>query len=65
MTVVELTPESPRTMGEWIRERARRYGDKHALDVAGVRRTYSEVDDCSDRMAAGLASLELGVGSHV
>ena len=65
MTIVELTPESPRTMGEWIRERARRYGDKHALDVAGVRRTYSEVDDCSDRMAAGLASLELGVGSHV
>lgn len=65
MTIVELTPESPRTMGEWVRERARRYGDKHALDVADVRRTYRQVDTESDRMAAGLASLGLGVGSHV
>jgi len=65
MTIVQLTPESPRTMGDWIRERARRYGDKHALDVADERRTYREVDEYSDQMAAGLARIGLGPGSHV
>ncbi len=65
MTIVQLAPDAPRTMGDWVRERARRYGDKHALDVADVRRTYREVDAYSDRMAAGLASIGLGAGSHV
>ena len=27
----ELTDESPRTIGDWVRERAAKYGDKHAL----------------------------------
>ncbi len=65
MTTVEPSSQPPRTMGEWVRQRAARYGDKHALDVADVRRTYRQVDTESDRMAAGLASLGLGVGSHV
>lgn len=64
MTMAGLEAEMPGTMGDWVRERAARYGDKHALDVADVRRTYREVDAYSDRMAAGLASIGLAVGSH-
>lgn len=64
MTTFELAPDAPRTTGEWVRERADRYGDKHALDVAGVQRTYREVDDFSERIAAGLAGIGVGVGSH-
>lgn len=64
MTTFQLTPQSPRTIGDWIRERAAKYGDKHALNVADVHRTYHEVDSFSNQMAAGLASIGLGVGSH-
>lgn len=64
MTTFQLTPASPRTMGDWIRERAAKYGDKHALDVADVRRTYNEIDTFSDQMTAGLTSIGLRVGSH-
>jgi crotonobetaine/carnitine-CoA ligase len=60
----ELTEDSPRTLGDWVRERAVKYGDRPALDIHDARRTYAEVDRFSDRMAAGLASLGLGVGSH-
>jgi carnitine-CoA ligase len=60
----ELADDAPRTLGEWVRERAAKYGDKHALDIHDVRRSYTEVDQFSDRMAAGLSRLGLGVGSH-
>ena len=60
----ELADNAPRTLGEWVRERAAKYGDKHALDIHDVRRSYAEVDQFSDRMAAGLTSLGLSVGSH-
>ena len=30
----ELTDESPRTIGDWVRERGAKYGDKHALGRA-------------------------------
>ena len=64
-TTFELADDAPRTMGDWVRERCAKYGDKHALDVAGSRRTYREVDEYSDRMASGLADLGIGVGTHV
>jgi crotonobetaine/carnitine-CoA ligase len=62
---VQLTDRSPRTMGDWVRERAERYGDRHALEIAGRRRTYREMDVHSDRLAAGLAAIGVGVGTHV
>lgn len=65
MTHSQPSENVPSTIGDWVRERAARYGDKHALDVDDVRRTYAEVDAFSDRMATGLAaSIGLGVGSH-
>jgi carnitine-CoA ligase len=64
MSTFELATESPRTMGDWVRERAAKYGDRHALDVHDVKRSYAEVDRFSSQMAAGLANLGLGVGSH-
>jgi acyl-CoA synthetase (AMP-forming)/AMP-acid ligase II len=64
MSTFELAAESPRTMGDWVRERAAKYGDRHALDVHDVKRSYAEVDRFSSQMAAGLANLGLGVGSH-
>jgi crotonobetaine/carnitine-CoA ligase len=51
-------------MGEWVRDRAAKYGDRRALEVAGVTRSYREVDEFSDRLAAGLAGLGIGAGSH-
>ena len=65
MTVVEVAPDAPWTMGDWVRERAWRHGDRIALDIAGEQRTYRQVDTFSDRMAAGLAHVGIGPGSHV
>jgi crotonobetaine/carnitine-CoA ligase len=64
MTTFTLTDDSPRTLGDWVRERAAKYGDRHALDIDDDRRTYREVDEFSSRMAAGLNGLGLGQGSH-
>ena len=35
------------------------------VDVGGVTRTYAELDDVTDRMAAGFAALGLETGEHV
>ena len=64
-TAVRLTEHSPRTIGDWVRERAESHGDRLALDVAGRTRSYREIDVSSDRLAAGLTSIGVGVGTHV
>ncbi len=60
-----LRPDDARTFPEWIRHRTRLGGDKVALEVCGVTRTYAELDDRTDRTAAGFASLGLRQGDHV
>ena len=60
-----LRPDDPHTFPEWIRHRARIGGDKLALEVCGVTRTYAELDDRTDRAAAGLAALGLEHRDHV
>ena len=60
-----LAPDAPWTFPDWIRYRARIGADKLAVDVGGVTRTYAELDDVTDRVAAGFASLSLESGEHV
>jgi crotonobetaine/carnitine-CoA ligase len=60
-----LRPDDARTFPEWIRHRTRLGGDKVALEVCGATRTYAELDDRTDRTAAGFASLGLRQGDHV
>jgi crotonobetaine/carnitine-CoA ligase len=60
-----LAPDDPVTFPEWIRHRTRRGGDKTALEICGVTRTYAELDERTDRFAAGFAALGLEPGEHV
>ena len=60
-----LRDDDPRTFPEWIRHRARIGGDKVGLEINGVARTYAELDELTDRTAAGFASLGLAPGEHV
>jgi len=60
-----LAPDDPVTFPEWIRHRARLGGDKTALEICGVTRTYAELDERTDRFAAGFAALGLDPGEHV
>jgi carnitine-CoA ligase len=60
-----LRADDPRTFGAWVRHRARIGGDKIALEICGTTRTYLEIDDATDRTAAGFASLGLRPGEHV
>jgi len=60
-----LAPDAPQTFPEWIRHRARVGGDKLAVEVGGVARSYAELDDVTDRTAAGFAGLGLASGEHV
>src|SRR5215471_11792542 len=60
-----LEPGAPHTFPEWIRHRARLGGDKLALEVCGEGRTYAELDEGTDRAAAGFAALGLEQGDHV
>ena len=60
-----LAPDDPVTFPEWIRHRARLGGDRTALEICGVTRTYAELDERTDRFAAGFAALGLAPGEHV
>jgi crotonobetaine/carnitine-CoA ligase len=64
-TRFELRPDDPHTFPEWVRHRARIGGDKLALEIDGVARSYAELDDRTDRFAAGFTSLGLEPGDHV
>ncbi len=61
----DLAPDAPWTFPAWIRQCAAVGGDKAAVDVNGITRTYAELDDVTDRTAAGFAALGLQPGEHV
>ncbi len=49
-------------IGDWIRAKAVKNGDRIALEVAGETRTYDQLDANTDRTAAGFAALGLKPG---
>src|SRR5262245_38415306 len=59
-----LRRDDPRTFPDWVRQRARIGGDRPALEICGVTRTYAELDERTDHTAAGLAALGLAPGEH-
>lgn len=64
-TAYALAPDAARDFPAWIRQRCAVGGDKVALEVNGVARTYAQLDQVTDRTAAGFASLGLLPGEHV
>ena len=42
------------TLGRWIGDRARTTPARVAIDCLGVETTYADLDERSDRLAAGL-----------
>jgi crotonobetaine/carnitine-CoA ligase len=64
-TGLTLAPDDPVTFPEWIRHRAQLGGDRTALEICGVTRTYAELDERTDRFAAGFSALGLAPGEHV
>lgn len=61
----DLPADAPHLFHDWIRERAALWGDRVCLDVCGQQRTFSQIDEISDRVGAGLAELDLQAGGHV
>ena len=57
--MTEFLSCSELTLGRWIRDRARTTPARVAIDCLGVETTYAELDERSDRLAAGL--LEAGL----
>jgi fatty-acyl-CoA synthase len=53
------------TLGRWIRDRARTTPVRVAIDCLGVETTYAELDERSDRLAAGLLDAGLSPGDRV
>ena len=53
------------TLGRWIRDRARTTPGRVAIDCLGVETTYAELDERSDRLAAGLLDAGLSLGDRV
>jgi fatty-acyl-CoA synthase len=53
------------TLGRWIRDRARTTPGGVAIDCRGVETTYAELDERSDRLAAGLLAAGLTPGDRV
>ena len=43
------------TIGPWLRDCAERNGDREAIEVMGVAKSYAALDRDADRLAAGLA----------
>lgn len=60
-----LEDDSPRVIGDWIRECALRHSDKVALEIIGREKTYRAIHMDSDRVAAGVSTLGLGPGTNV
>lgn len=60
----QLSPDSPRTIGDWIRLKAERNGVKVALEIMGREKTYLDVDVDSNRVAVGIARLGLQAGDR-
>jgi fatty-acyl-CoA synthase len=53
------------TLGRWIRDRARTTPARVAIDFGGAETTYAELDERSDRVAAGLLEAGLVRGDRV
>jgi fatty-acyl-CoA synthase len=53
------------TLGRWIRDRARTTPARVAIDFRGAETTYAELDERSDRLAAGLLDAGLVPGDRV
>ena len=53
------------TLGRWIRDRARTTPGRVAIDFRGAETTYGELDERSDRLAAGLLEAGLTRGDRV
>lgn len=53
------------TIGALVADAARQRGDRFAVEVVGRSLTYRALDELSDRVAAGLASLGVGAGDRV
>ena len=53
------------TLDRWIRDRARATPGRVAIDSRGVETTYAELDERSDRLAAGLLAAGLVRGDRV
>jgi len=52
------------TLGRWLADRARNTPGRIAIDFAGERITYGELESRSERMAAALAARGLGRGDR-
>lgn len=57
--------DAPWVLGDFIEQAADRNRNRMAVEVAGVARTYGELHERSDRIAAGLRHLDLDVGDRV
>ena len=53
------------TLERWVRDRARITPDRIAIDFEGGRMTYGELDERSERLAAGLLASGLARGDRV
>ena len=53
------------TLDRWIRDRGRTTPDRVAIDCRGVETTYAELDQRSERLAAGLLAAGLERGDRV
>jgi len=53
------------TLGRWIRDRARTTPGRLAIDCRGAATTYGQLDERSDRLAAGLLDAGLVRGDRV
>ncbi len=53
------------TLDRWIRDRARTTPKRVAIDFVGTEVTYAELDDRSERLAAGLLEAGLSRGDRV
>jgi fatty-acyl-CoA synthase len=53
------------TLGRWIRDRARSTPARVAIDCRSVETTYAELDERSERLAAGLLDAGLAPGDRV
>ena len=53
------------SVGALLREQADRFADRCFVDCEGERRTYAQIADASERVAAGLLALGLSPGDRV
>lgn len=60
-----MTPANARVLGEWLREEARADPDRKFVQCGSPWMTLAELDQQSDRLAAGLQSIGLEKGDRL